>query len=200
MVSELSLVSGCSNIFRLSMMPSSAEDVPPDLNGRNLLNQFIQVTTFDSSSDFGEEGIIPMAMSGAFAQEFPIFMMAEDFVAAASGAYVLGFDITGAVAEPFAVGSVQGGLNGKYSMDKWNGHLRLSTQSFDTNKTIHNKIFVLRIPGQEVGSSVMQAYVSAAAGDSNLFIVMDLSDHTNPQVVGEISSALSSSMSILQRL
>lgn len=232
MVSELSLVSGCSNIFRLSMMQSSAEDVPPDLNGRNLLNQFIQVTTFDSSSDFGEEGIIPMAMSGAFAQEFPIFMMAEDFVAAASegyiydysteksytNTYILGFDITGAVAEPFTVGSVQGELNGKYSMDKWNGHLRLLTHNtvwdVDSNFTTpRNKIFVLRIPGQEVGSSVMQvvgesgtlldrddvlvyftlfiedkAYVSAAAGDSNLFIVMDLSDHTNPQVVGEISS------------
>mmetsp|Transcript_14548 Transcript_14548/g.31342 ORF Transcript_14548/g.31342 Transcript_14548/m.31342 type:complete len:906 (-) Transcript_14548:70-2787(-) len=247
MVSELSLVSGCSNIFRLSMMQSSAEDVPPDLNGRNLLNQFIQVTTFDSSSDFGEEGIIPMAMSGAFAQgsyNFAHFMMAEDFVAAASegyiydysteksytNTYILGFDITGAVAEPFTVGSVQGELNGKYSMDKWNGHLRLLTHNtvwdVDSNfTTTRNKIFVLRIPGQEVGSSVMQivgesgtlldrddvlvyftlfiedkAYVSAAAGDSNLFIAMDLSDHTNPQVVGEISSALSGSMSNLQKV
>ena len=241
MVDELQLDNDCSHMFQISMMQESAGAVDnslsgnvdgntmPDLTGGILLGQFVQITSFDMSEDFGTDGIISTEVSGAFLQDgyLSSLYVTEDFVAVMSDGYIydyqsgnyfsktyiLGFDTTTGIALPFSVGSVPGNMASQHAADVWDGHLRVATIEWnwtDVNVTTSQKIFVLRLPGPQdklvmevVGEMELmddafiyevrffdnKCYVETD-GVGNPFIIIDLSDHSDPHSVGELEVRL----------
>ena len=230
LVDELKLINnGCSNIFQVSMMQGSSNGTNgnssmPDLTGGNLISGFTQVTTFDMASDFGSDGSISLSVAGAFNEGWiSVTSVGDGFIATVTdgytydysteksyyNTYLLGFDTTGATAEPFCYGSVPGWLSNKFSLDLWDGHLRVATTAYDdwtSNSTTSNKIFVLRIPengsfmetvgetehlGEDNDSIYAVRFIEERAyvvtyGAVDPFIIVDLSDHTEPKTVGEL--------------
>jgi len=183
MVEELQLGSDCSHIFQISMMQEPKDGTNatgevdgndmPDLTSGNLLGQFVQLTSFNMSSDFGVDGIIPASVSGTFAQGdgwLSSVYVTENFVGVMtngyfydyetgtsySNTYVLGFNTATGIAIPFCLGKVPGSLVNQYAVDKWDGHLRIATSDWIWNDmnftyTTSNKIFELLLPGQSDG-------------------------------------------------
>ena len=127
--------------------------------------------------------------------------------------FILRFDTTTGIALPFSVGSVPGSMASQHAVDVWDGHLRVATMEWngtDFNLTASNKIFVLHLPGQQnerimevVGEMELKdgifihgvrffdnkCYVETD-GLGNPFIIVDLSDHTDPHSVGELEVRL----------
>ena len=95
-------------------------------------------------------------------------------------------------------------------VSRFDGHLHIETTDWDANYTsCTNKIFVLRIPKDEgyymevvgesahlgrtdkwstgyVGFDEGTAYVIAGEPSEEFFIIVDLSNHSNPLIVGEL--------------
>ena len=203
-------------------------NIMPDLTGGNLLGQFVQITTFDMSADFGIDGIVSTEVSGAFLQGgyLSSLYVTEDFVAAISDVYmydyhtgdyisksfILGFDTTTGIALPFSIGSVPGNMASQHVADVWDGHLHVATMEWnwtDFDVTISNKIFVLCLPGPQ-DEPIMEVVGEMELDDSSIygvcffddkcyaetdglgnpFIIVDLSDHTDPHSVGELEVSL----------
>eukprot|EP00569_Conticribra_weissflogii_P000118 CAMPEP_0171353836 /NCGR_PEP_ID=MMETSP0878-20121228/44395_1 /TAXON_ID=67004 /ORGANISM="Thalassiosira weissflogii, Strain CCMP1336" /LENGTH=1177 /DNA_ID=CAMNT_0011859793 /DNA_START=61 /DNA_END=3595 /DNA_ORIENTATION=+ len=136
-----------------------------------------------------------------------------DFVTgeSSSSSYILGFNTSTGVALPFCVGSVPGAITNEYSINKYNNYIRIATSewnwSVNTNTTTSNKIFVLRIPEGDArimdvvgetehlgkdGESIYAvrffediAYV-VTYQQVDPFIIVDMSDLTDPKAVGEL--------------
>jgi vacuolar-type H+-ATPase catalytic subunit A/Vma1 len=67
MVTELELINDCSRIFQVSTMQDSSSTDVSDLTVADfLLGRFIQVFSFDSSSEFDTNGVIPSSVAGYF--------------------------------------------------------------------------------------------------------------------------------------
>ena len=127
---------------------------------------------------------------------------------------------TGDSAVPYCYAHIPGSLDNNYRMDKWDGHLRITATTSETvNWTTKNthKIYVLEIPSIGDGPGPMKlvgesenladmtgyitgarfvgdkAYITAnawAEKETNEFVIVDLSVHSDPHVVGnlEVSS------------
>jgi len=248
-VAGLELVNDCSRIFQVSMLQSSTHGWDAsmvDTTRANILERFVQVSTFDMTSSLGEDGDISIAVAGSFTRGggWPIYLT-DDFLAVpsnfidhnfASGmariasyeTFILGFDLsTDAGAVPFCYGQVPGNVDTNYHMDMWDGHLRATTTNYvysdSVNSTLNPvpKVYVLGIPSIEGGSGKMslvgevdisgdiisgtrfvedKAYLFTSdwTGYNGQFLSVDLSEHSNPQVTGNL--AINSSLSYLQEI
>lgn len=183
-VAELELFNNCSRIVQTFMMPKSADELDADIPeiGVDLL-RFVQVTTFDMSSDFGVDDDIPLTVAGTFAAGISNSMYLDeiyldnDFLAVPCDIYeynyttwnqtssdtvIVGFDLStedGAI--PYCYGVIPGTMDNSYRMDKWNGHLRITTShqsvedAFNSTSTKIHKVYVLEIPSFEDGPGEM---------------------------------------------
>ena len=141
-----------------------------------VVNTYTQVASFNVSDDGEELGI---SLSGAFmpsswgytytTPDMLIFAAQgwnwiESMNGAGQTTYLLGFSINGTTTTPTAIGSTPGFLLNQYSLDIFDGHLRVATsiQSFwtvseETNnedfffpiwrQITQNQVIVLKIPG-----------------------------------------------------
>jgi DNA excision repair protein ERCC-4 len=127
--------------------------------------------------------------------------------------YVLGFDLNGDVPTPFCVGSVPGHPLNEYATDLYDGHLRIATTQFNWQQEddrTKNKIFVLKIPDEEEGEGPEMSLIGESdhlgkknediyavryIGDTayivtferiDPFLIVDVSNHSNPVVIGEL--------------
>jgi len=187
MVAELELVNDCSRIFQVSMMRSSIEG--SGLTGADILGRFVQVTTFDTSTDFGVDGGIPPAVTGAFTAGYGYSIyLADDFLAMPSSVYkynytsgtdstetfILGFDLsTKDRATPYFYGHIPGSLGNNYYMDKWDGHLRIAAYDYTVVDTVNwttaftNKLHVFELPSIEDGPGKMSLVGETDLGDKD---------------------------------
>ena len=125
--------------------------------------------------------------------------------------FVLGFDISGTVPKPFCYGEVSGSPINQYAVDLYDGHLRIATTEWDwsisQSRTI-NKIFVLRVPEENEGPEMVLTGVTDHLGKENEsifavrfiggkayivtfeqtdpFLIVDMSNHSDPKVVGQL--------------
>ena len=129
--------------------------------------------------------------------------------------YILGFHAASGTTFPFCVGNVPGSIVNEYSIGQWDGHLHVATTDWrwsDFNSTTLNQIFVLTIPDDDdgpvmevvgktghLGKSGESIYAVRFFDDTAFvatfeqvdpFIIVDLSDHTTPQSVGELEVSL----------
>jgi len=121
-----------------------------------------------------------------------------------------------AIPDPFCVGQVSGKPINQYAVDLYDGHLRIATtewnwsnDDFTSSSRTTNKLFVLKVPQEErEGPEMTLTGVTDHLGKKNEniravrfmgdkayivtfeqmdpFIVMDVSDHAKPVVVGEL--------------
>jgi DNA excision repair protein ERCC-4 len=217
------------------MMRSSIEG--SGLTGADILGRFVQVSTFDMSTDFSEDSSVPFTVAGAFTAGYVYSIyLADDFLAFPSNVYkynytsgtdssstfILGFDLSAEDrATPYCYGHIPGTLGNNYYMDKWDGHLRIASSDYFVVDTVNwttvnaNKVYVLKLPNLQEGPGKMslvgetenltdengyisgvryiedKAYISAynwLDGQNNPFIIVDLSDHKNPHVVGKLNT------------
>jgi hypothetical protein len=135
--------------------------------------------------------------------------------------FIIGFDISGdtmTAPKPFCFAEIQGHMINQYSADLYDGHLRVLTTEYDygieTTGTI-SKISVLKVPppmsdagtemfltgeikaevpssGFVTGSQFMEnwGYIETSSGP---FHVYDLSDPSDPKIVGGLESSAHSS-------
>jgi uncharacterized secreted protein with C-terminal beta-propeller domain len=107
-----------------------------------------------------------------------------------------------------ATGQVSGDINNQFSLDEKDGNLRVATTSYDDNGNLINNIFVLdedlnkigKVTGFAKDESIKAvrfidntAYVITYEQVDPLFVI-DLSQPTNPQIVGQVEISGFSSM------
>ncbi|KAL7480963.1 hypothetical protein ACHAW6_006647 [Cyclotella cf. meneghiniana] len=129
---------------------------------------------------------------------------------------IFGFDLsTEAGAVPFCYGQVPGNIRDNYRIDMWDGHLRVATTNYvhsegDRVSTHVTKMYVLEVPSIQGGPGMMSlvgeadisgdvihgtrfvndkayVYTSDWTGYNGMFQSVDLSDHLNPQVAGNLA-------------
>jgi len=167
---QLQLDGTCDGIFQISAMQSG--DTDEDKVDGNVLSQFVQVLSFDMSSDFVNKEI-STNVAGAFSSGWLYSVYAsQDFAATfnvgssynkTSGkwdqtTFILGFDISGASPKPIGFAEVGGRPLNQYAADFYDDHLRVVTTESDWWTTdgsrTTNKLFVLKVPeageGQEM--------------------------------------------------
>lgn len=174
MVAELELMNDCSRIIQVSMMGSSIEG--SDLTGADILGRFIQVTMFDVSTDFSAKDGMPLSVVGAFIAGYGYSLyLADDFLAVPSivskynyssgtdsaETFILGFDLSTNLATPFCYGHIPAIFSNKYSMDLWDGHLRIAAYDYFIVDTVNlreeyaNKVYVFELPNIQDGPGMM---------------------------------------------
>lgn len=199
-----------------------------------IVGTYIQVFSFDMTSDFNkDDGTTEVAeistnVGGAFssgwsstiyaAQEFAATLNVGGAWNSATGnwessTFILGFDISGTAPKPFSYAEIPGSPLNQYSVDLYQGHLRVVTTEWFWNETTSsttNKIFVLKVPksdgseGSEMlltgetdhigkpNESVMSARFMEAKAyivtflRTDPFYVIDLSDPSDPKMIGEL--------------
>eukprot|EP00591_Stephanopyxis_turris_P002339 CAMPEP_0195510954 /NCGR_PEP_ID=MMETSP0794_2-20130614/3440_1 /TAXON_ID=515487 /ORGANISM="Stephanopyxis turris, Strain CCMP 815" /LENGTH=854 /DNA_ID=CAMNT_0040638477 /DNA_START=91 /DNA_END=2655 /DNA_ORIENTATION=- len=142
-------VSSCQHIVQInSMMSGSVSGMESAMTSRKaffsrhnqILNSFHQVTSFDFTSDANSLKAT-RNKAGAFMNQGSVETYASEsnLVLAGRGwnynedssydeyTMLLGFTLNGVEAKPSAVGEVTGYLLNSYSLDWWNGHLRVAT-------------------------------------------------------------------------
>lgn len=127
--------------------------------------------------------------------------------------FILGFDISNPTPVPFSVGQVSGSPINQYATDLFENHLRIATTEWQWSETdgsrTTNKIFVLDLPSDPKSDATMKVvgetdhlgkpnesiYAVRFIGDTayvvtfeqiDPFIVVDLSNATNPRPIGEL--------------
>ncbi|KAL7519355.1 hypothetical protein ACHAWX_006114 [Stephanocyclus meneghinianus] len=153
--------------------------------------------------------------------------VAIDTTSSLSQTFLLGFDLsTKAGAVPFCYRQIPGNVDDNYLMDMWDGHLRVASTNFVYNDfdylnvTSVIKVYVLEIPSTQGCSGKMslvgevdisgdgiagtrfdrdKAYFSVVEWNAHdHFLIVDLSDHLNPRVVGNL--AINGTFSYLQEI
>jgi hypothetical protein len=201
-----------------------------------IIGTYVQVFSFDMSSDFNNDNtsattevseIFPY-VGGAFSSGWSsIVYAAQEFAATLnvgskwnsatgvwdSSTFILGFDISGTAPKPFSYAEIPGSPLNQYSVDLYQGHLRVVTTEWfwnETSSSTTNKIFVLKVPksdgseGPEMlltgetdhigkpNESVMSARFMEAEAyivtflRTDPFYVIDLSDPSDPKKIGEL--------------
>jgi len=127
-----------------------------------------------------------------------------------SSTFILGFDISGDPS-PLAIAEIPGEPINQYAADLFDGHLRVATTKWhwwNDVSTTTNRIFVLKVPDETEGSKMNVAGFTKHLGKINEsifavryigdkgyvvtfeqkdpFLVVDLSNYTDPHVVGEL--------------
>jgi hypothetical protein len=144
----------CKNIFQVRGSKKDEYGYVDDV-----LNQFVQMISFDISADY-VDGEIPIQSAGAFTGYLNSIYVSQEFAAAISvindSTHILGFDIGGEEPVPFSYGVVEGSPLNQYSVDLYDGNLRLATTKWDwgaADDFTTNRISVLRLP-TGLGSNV----------------------------------------------
>ena len=222
---QLSLDGTCDTILRVAAMQSGNNTKDATYDG-NMLGQFVQVSSFDMSSDFDDE-TISVDVAGGFSSGWLESVYASTtFVSTQSlgsnyneatgdwdqSTFILGFDISGDSPTPFCYGEVPGHPINQYSVDLYDGHLRVATtesrwSETDSVSRTTNKISVLKLPN--IGAELSLVGETEAFGKPNEsifavrfmgeqayvvtflrtdpFYVFNLTDHSNPTILGELS-------------
>eukprot|EP01083_Nonionella_stella_P016342 45654_1 len=181
------------------------------------------------SDDF-ENKMIPADVAGAFSsgwlqsvyasQRFAATVNVGSSYDATTGnweqsSFLLGFDISSdAGPEPFCYAEVQGQPLNQYSLDLFQGHLRVVTTEWnwrwsdtEESRTL-NKIVVLKVPAEDGGQEMLKVAETGHIGKPNEsvrsvrfiqdkayivtfetmdpFYIFDLSDPTSPEKMGEL--------------
>jgi DNA excision repair protein ERCC-4 len=200
----------------------------------NVLGSFVQVLSFDMSADFNNDNTPSTGVAEIFANVGGTFSSgwvssvysSQDFAATLSvgssynnstgqwdeSTFVLGFDISGTTPKPFSYAELPGSPLNQYSVDLYQGYLRVVTTKFFWNETTSsttNKIFVLKVPETEGDSPEMlltgetghlgkpnEQVMSVRFMDSKVYVVtfertdplyvFDLSDPSKPIKEGEL--------------
>eukprot|EP00956_Cyclotella_meneghiniana_P021419 scaffold39038_cov78-Cyclotella_meneghiniana.AAC.4 len=158
---------------KVSTMHEDSTDDELDLTGADfLLGRFVQVFSFDVSSDFGDGGI-PINVAGAFTAGYGAgpdsIYMTEDFLAmpghmyrwnATSGmstyeTFILGFNLSNNGAIPFSYAHLPGVLSTNYQMDKSGNQLRILTSDESSWPLYQHKIYVLELPSSQGQMSIV---------------------------------------------
>lgn len=156
-----------------------------------MLGQFVQVQSFDMTEDFAiTEKRITTKQAGGFSSGWLDTVYASQGLVATlsnGGAYnsdtgewdestfVLGFDTAGPAPRPFAYSEVPGKPLNQYSVDLYDGHLRLVTQEWrrrpwsanSGGSSTLNKIVVLKIPGPGEGTEMRLVGETGHVGKDN---------------------------------
>lgn len=159
----------CDSIFQVAAMQSG--ESTKDNFGGNLLGSFVQVISFDASSDFVDEKISPNVAGGFSSGWINAIYASQDFAATLSvgsnynadttnwdqATFILGFDISTLNPKPFCYAEISGAPLNQYSADLYEGHLRVVTTEFfwsDNTSRTTNKIFVLKVPQSDEGTTM----------------------------------------------
>ncbi len=171
-------------------------------------NTLLSVVVFDVSEDTpgpaSSTSVTTNHSANIYASAESLYVWGPDWFSGESSTSILKFDLqseSGNV-EPVAAGSVPGRVLNQFSVDEYNGHLRVATTS-NWGSRATNNIFVLEqdgsrlttvgrledlAPGEQIYSArFMQdrAFVVTFRRVDPLFAI-DLSDPTNPTVTGEL--------------
>lgn len=233
MMEELQLYNGdsCESIFHVAAMQSGNSTF--DNTYGNVLGSFVQILSFDMSADFNNDmntsaaaAEIVANVGGAFSSGWVSSVYAsQDFAATLSvgsswndvsglwdqSTFILGFDISGAVPKPFSYAEIPGQPLNQYSVDLYQGHLRVVTTEFfwnDITSSTTNKIFVLKVPDPGESPAMLltgetdhvgkpnEQVMSVRFMESKGYIVtferkdplyvFDLSNPSDPKKVGEL--------------
>jgi len=144
-----------------------------DAFGGNLLGSFVQVISFDASSDFVDKKISTNIAGGFSSGWISSIYATQDFAATLSvgstynattnywdqATFILGFDISTPIPKPFSYSEIPGSPLNHYSADLYEGHLRVVTTEWfwsdaTSTSTTTNKIFVLKVPKSGEGSTM----------------------------------------------
>jgi len=144
-----------------------------DAFGGNLLGSFVQVISFDASSDFVDKKISTNIAGGFSSGWISSIYATQDFAATLSvgstynattnywdqATFILGFDISTPIPKPFSYAEIPGSPLNQYSADLYEGHLRVVTTEWfwsdaTSTSTTTNKIFVLKVPKSGEGSTM----------------------------------------------
>ena len=115
-----------------------------DRSTGDMIGQFVQVLSFNMSEDFASEEISTDVAGGFSSGYLDTVYASQDFAATLSqgshynsdsgewddSTFILGFDISGAAPKPFCYAEVRGRPLNQYSVDVYEGHLRLVTQEW----------------------------------------------------------------------
>jgi len=226
MVSELQLQledGTCDRIFQVAAMQSG--DSTEDTTGGDMLGSFVQVLSFDMMSDF-ENKVISSNVAGGFSSGWLDSVYAsQEFVASLSrgsnynevtgewdeSTFILGFDISSAIPRPFSYAEVRGSPLNEYSVDLYDGYLRVVTterQWFSSTSRTTNKLFVLKVPAVGEGPEMFLTGETDHLGKPNEevkavrfikdrayivtfettdpFYIFDLGDPSKPKKMGEL--------------
>ncbi|KAL3761460.1 hypothetical protein ACHAWU_007419 [Discostella pseudostelligera] len=226
---QLQLNGTCESIVQVSAMQSG--DSTQDATNGNLLVAFMQVIRFDMASDFIDGKVVISDVGGTLSSAWPYVYATQDFLATITdgsyynsttsvwdaASFIIGFDISGdttAAPKPFCFAEVSGSTSfGQYSVDLFDGHLRVLTSEYFWSETTSNTtsiISVLKVPppmsdaGTEmlltgeisleltndsvVGARFMEdwAFVEPGVGPSHVY---DLSNPSAPRDVGGLDTS-----------
>ena len=201
----------------------------------DVIGTFVQLLSFDMSSDFNNDETTSTEVAEIFANVGGAFSSgwissvyaSQDFAATLSvgskwnsntsmwdqSTFILGFDISGPVPLPFSYAEIPGQPLNQYSVDLYQGHLRVVTSEWfwsETTSSTSNKIFVLKVPkadgseGPEMlltgktdhvgkpNEQVMSVRFMEAKAyivtfeRTDPFYVFNLTDPSKPQKIGEL--------------
>ncbi|KAL7539564.1 hypothetical protein ACHAWF_006448 [Thalassiosira exigua] len=175
MVNELQLQlddNACESIFQVRAFQAGDND--EDKTNGDLLQQFVSVLKFDMDSLPGDISIdaapaeIAVDVAGAFSSGYLNSVYASQKLIttqnvgssynSSSGTwddstFILGFHMSGETPQPFAYAEVPGTPLNQYSIDYFDGHLRVVTTELEVwteadewTSRPTNKIFVLKVP------------------------------------------------------
>ncbi|KAL9186358.1 hypothetical protein ACHAXT_005596 [Thalassiosira profunda] len=170
---ELQLEGSCKAMFRIAAMQSG--ETTDDLTGGDMLQQIVQVQSFDMASDVAAfaatEGVATNVASAFSSGWLSQVYASQNFAATLStgnsydkttgehqeSTFVLGFDLGSGVPMPLAYAEVKGTPLNQYSTDFYDGHLRTVTRQWtgwDPTSRTKNKIFILEVPKPGVSQSM----------------------------------------------
>ena len=201
----------------------------------DVIGTFVQLLSFDMSSDFNNDETTSTEVAEIFANVGGAFSSgwissvyaSQDFAATLSvgskwnsntsmwdqSTFILGFDISGPFPLPFSYAEIPGQPLNQYSVDLYQGHLRVVTSEWfwsETTSSTSNKIFVLKVPkadgseGPEMlltgktdhvgkpNEQVMSVRFMEAKAyivtfeRTDPFYVFNLTDPSKPQKIGEL--------------
>jgi len=161
---QLHLDGKCDSIVQIAAMQSG--DSTQDASNGHLLGTFVQVLSFDMTSNFIDEQVLMSDIAGTLSPGWPYVYATQDFLATISGGshyntststwddttFIIGFDISGdttTAPKPFCFAEIQGQTTNQYSADLHDGHLRvLTSEYYFGNETAipTSKISVLKVP------------------------------------------------------
>lgn len=225
MLDELSLqLDGtCDSIFQVAAMQSG--DSTEDTLGGDMLGSFVQVLSFNMSSDFVNETISTNLAGGFSSGWLDSVYASQEFVSTQSlgsnynkatgewdqSTFILGFDISSATPKPFSFLEVRGRPLNEYSVDLYDGHLRVVTTEWQWSKSAistTNKLHIFKVPTADDGPEMRLAGETDHIGKPNEevkavrfigdrayivtfettdpFYIFNLTDPSDPKKLGEL--------------
>ncbi len=216
---------GCEHIAQISRMGTSGSDTAGELdltNGQGVLNGLAQIISFDIS-----QGLSAAKKSGSFIPTTDVVTYANaDFIVLGgrswqqfasnqwqSSSFLMAFSIDTGEAVPSSVGDVDGRILNQFSLDVYEGHLRVAStieeqwdyaeDTWQQTNPSESLVTVLSLEDtqMEVAGEVRglgkgeQIYATRFLGNRGFvvtfkrtdpFYTLDLSSPNNPQVVGEL--------------